>query len=68
MHVPYVRILQEAKEIRFYSVSFVRVWGLGVVGGCFVATLDVQQMPLWPVGYLFVWPVDFTLRWFWCES
>jgi hypothetical protein len=38
--------------------------------GCATIVYVDHGIPLWPVeiGYLFVWPVDFTLRWFWRES
>ena len=37
-------ITSSQKKIRLYSISFVGARGLEVVGGCFVATLDVQQL------------------------
>ena len=38
------RILQVAKKIGHYSISFVGARSLEVVGGCVVATLGVQQL------------------------
>ena len=31
-------------KVRPYSIPFVGAWSSEVVGGCFVATLDVQQL------------------------
>ena len=36
--------ITSSQKIRLYSISFVGARGLEVVGGCFVATLDVQQL------------------------
>ena len=34
-------VTSSQKEMGLYSILFVGAWSLGVVGGCFVATLDL---------------------------
>ena len=68
-------IASSQKETGLHSICLLGlgVWGLlevVLLPHWFVTTVYVDHSsPLWPVGigYAF-WPVDFTLRWFRCES